>query len=312
MTLKSFLRSMFCHLPNMSDSNVQLVLFLYPGVSPEPARTRKFDIGTLEYLWLTGDLRLHSCILSGIRLYKPRGPSTLEYVVVDITYSGSHIGSLRIERIIDPLHRMHPTPSLSTISTTSTRSSPGLAAHEYIVLFMIGRDSLMSQSAEEIAFYTPDSSQPIPFAAIIAACFEVDRDEAVNHLLTDQCYRFAGLVIQLMVGDCNKLRQSRHASWKEGEWHTFLEVMSDRQMIEGARRLVDKYQGKLQSLVQAGPLARADIASELRRCDSEEAQRRDEEAQRRIEEAQRRIAELECMLKEASAMQHNPADTDNM
>ncbi|KAI0729940.1 hypothetical protein C8Q72DRAFT_825826 [Fomitopsis betulina] len=242
--MQSLLRSVFCGLSSMSHAtDVQLGRLLLPYAPPVMSVSPRFDILLLENMWLGGDMRLYDCTVSEIRLYKSRGFSSHEYFTVKVTYLDRHIGTLRIERTVDPT-------SASSLSITSTTSSPGYVARDEVTLYSLDQQSTISHQADEIAFYIPDHI--IPFSAIIAACLEVTKKQPLYHLLTTQCYWYAGVIIRLMIGDGRKLQQSKYTKRKPGEWQSFVKVMTDKKMIEAAHGLVQGYQDKITSLVSAG------------------------------------------------------------
>ncbi|EPT03237.1 hypothetical protein FOMPIDRAFT_90962 [Fomitopsis schrenkii] len=174
--------------------------------------------------------------------------SNHEYLVAQVDLEGICVGFVRMERTVD-----HTRKDGSSLSIASTSSSGSIPAPDQITICGPGHLSLVAKSGEMISSYKP--LDPLPFAALVAACSIVSTHEPLYRLLTSQCYWYAGLVSRLLIGETGVARRLANAQRNEGVWQEFLQVVSDKTMVEMANMLRPDYVEKLQKL-QYMPQAR--------------------------------------------------------
>ncbi|KAH9936463.1 uncharacterized protein B0H18DRAFT_1113847 [Fomitopsis serialis] len=255
---------------------------------------KKIAVNTLETLYLSADSIVHQYLVSQITLWKHNKLPNHEFVVAHISFGGTVVGALRMERTLE----LTDEESDNSSSVSFTSSSCPLPASDPITIYTSEDVSHATKGAQEIAKQVLEGN--VTIATIIAACSVLTQEYPEYELGSKQCYWFAGLVFRLIAGD-NVMTATNPIGMRAGEFANFLNIMQEPELAEQAEAMQPIFETKLREVEHAvaQKLAKERAAAEMQ-AQLAEAQRRVQEAERRERAAaEMQAAEMQAQLAEA-------------
>jgi len=297
------LRSLFCtrffrlpkRLPWMSSPNDIIPLHLLLEV-PAPLGNpdkKKIAVNTLETLYLRADSIVHDYVVSQITLWKLNKLPNHEFVVAHISYRGTIVGALRMERTVEPTDEA----SVNSSSVSVTSSSSPLRAYDPITVYASEDVSRATKESQLIAQQVFEGN--VTIATVIAASAVLTQEYPLYKLRSKQCYWFAGLVFRLIAGD-SFMPATRTSRMRAGEFASFLNIMQEPELTEQARAMRPIFEAKLRQIEDAvaQKLAKERAGAEMQTLLTE-AQKQAQEAEKQAQEAERHAQEAEGHAQEA-------------